>query len=169
MARFSVTGPLGPEAIDYGCVLAEGALEALHKLHTEALSASMPCTWSTGISSSRSRPIRGSARARSGSPRSSGRQRPERDRDPGAGNFHRRCLYCRGPWPTAAPSARMSATRDDGGSSRPSTENSGKIRPRGTTPACRRGRSVGRRVGARRHSVSRNPYLRIDKENEIVC
>jgi hypothetical protein len=36
MARFSVTGPLGPEAIDYGCVLAEGPLEALHKLHAEA-------------------------------------------------------------------------------------------------------------------------------------
>jgi hypothetical protein len=37
MPRFSVTGPLGPEAIDYGWLTADSPLEALHKLHAEPL------------------------------------------------------------------------------------------------------------------------------------
>jgi hypothetical protein len=37
MPRFSVTGPLGPEALDYDWLTADSPLEALHKPHAEAL------------------------------------------------------------------------------------------------------------------------------------
>jgi hypothetical protein len=37
MPRFLVTGPLGPEAIDYDWLTADSALAALHRLHGEAL------------------------------------------------------------------------------------------------------------------------------------
>jgi hypothetical protein len=37
MPRFLVTGPLGPEAIDYDWLTAASPLEALHRLHGEAL------------------------------------------------------------------------------------------------------------------------------------
>jgi hypothetical protein len=37
MPRFSVTGPLGPEAIDYDWLTAATPLAALHRLHADAL------------------------------------------------------------------------------------------------------------------------------------
>jgi hypothetical protein len=37
MPRFSVTGPLGPEALDYEWLTADSPLAALHRLHAEAL------------------------------------------------------------------------------------------------------------------------------------
>jgi hypothetical protein len=37
MLRFSLTGPLGPEALDYDWLTADSPLAALHRLHAEAL------------------------------------------------------------------------------------------------------------------------------------
>jgi hypothetical protein len=37
MPRFSVTGPLGPEALDYDRLTADSPLAALHRIHAEAL------------------------------------------------------------------------------------------------------------------------------------
>jgi hypothetical protein len=35
MQRFSVTGPLGPEAVDYGIVIADAPLNALARVHAD--------------------------------------------------------------------------------------------------------------------------------------
>jgi hypothetical protein len=37
MLRFMVTGPLGREALDHEWLVADSPLEALHRLHAEAL------------------------------------------------------------------------------------------------------------------------------------
>ena len=39
MPRYTITGPLGPEAIDYFHVIADSLIEALWRLHPEALGA----------------------------------------------------------------------------------------------------------------------------------